>query len=410
MSLEKRLCLVYNADLVRVMDEYLNDDEAKELASDASLRERQDFHRALYNMSSEPMLVSRRVCPPSDISRRVIEVNEAFLRLTGFTKNEIIGKSVERVLGIASQKLVKYGIEIENKGKINIPTTLRTKTGHELPIEIHVSKFEFDTKNLHFAIIHDVEQHIEIQERIKHLLEKELRAKKRLEKEMASRSHFTRLLVHELKTQLTPMISASDALAVGLKDEPWITLALQLNQSCCDLNGRVEELIDLAKGEVGLLTLHPQFVDITDLMNNVIGFAQPHAFKKNQRLKLAIDQQLVGKRIKLDKDRFKQIVINLVTNSMKYTPDNGVIVLKVGQNGYFLVVRVIDSGCGISRARLDHMYEPYYQEDNSHLSKGLGVGLVLSHMLARLHGGDIKISSIEKRGTVCRIRIPMEVG
>ncbi|MEL7562835.1 ATP-binding protein [Dehalogenimonas sp. 4OHTPN] len=392
------------------MDEYLNDDEAKELVSDASLRERPDFHRALYNMSSEPMLVSRRVRPPSDISRRVIEVNEAFLRMTGLAKDEVIGKSVERVLGITSQTLVKYGIEIENKGEITIPTTLRTKTGHELSIEIHVSKFEFDTKNLHFAIIHDVEKHIETQKRIKHLLEKEHRAKKRLEKETASRSHFTRLLVHELKTQLTPMISASDALTVGLKDEPWITLALQLNQSCCDLNNRVEELIDLAKGEVGLLKLDPQFVDIADLMNSVIDFAQPHASKNKQRLKLTIDQSLLGKRIKLDKDRFKQIVINLVSNSMKYTPDNGAIVLKVGQDGGYLVARVIDSGCGISRARLDHMYEPYYQEDSSHLSKGLGIGLFLSNMIAKLHGGDIKISSIEKRGTVCRIRIPMEVG
>ncbi|MEN8614767.1 two-component regulator propeller domain-containing protein [Dehalogenimonas sp. THU2] len=243
-----------------------------------------------------------------------------------------------------------------------------------------------------------------------HELEKQYKKEKalheELEREVKRRIQFTRALVHELKTPLTPMVSASDALANGLQIPLWHNLAEQLRQGAVSLNHRIDELLDLAKGEIGILTIKAEPTDIKELLEDITAFVSIQAQKQHHTLSLELTEPIP--QVSLDRERIWQVILNLLNNAFKFTPDGGKICLHAEVKGEMLVVSVHDNGAGFTLEQQRRLFEPYHQNayDRERLS-GLGIGLALSKILVELHGGTIEVRSIRNKGSHVWFNVPI---
>lgn len=246
----------------------------------------------------------------------------------------------------------------------------------------------------------------QVEERLRELYEQERKLRRELEVQMRRRIEFTRALVHEIKTPLTSVVAASDLLAAELKEEPWLSLARHLYQGACDLNHRIDELLDLARGEIGMLRLRCKSVDPVRLLHGVANNIAPEVSRNAQSLLLNIPPSL--NLVWADGDRLRQVVLNLLSNALKFTPEGGKITLKAGEKNANLIVEVQDTGPGIAKEDQQRLFEPYHrlESDRERLS-GLGLGLALSKMLVELHGGQIWMKSEKGKGSTFGFSVPL---
>ena len=254
-----------------------------------------------------------------------------------------------------------------------------------------------------------LEQEITDHERTEAKLDKLYRTESKyhqeLERQMKQRVDFTRALVHELKTPLTPVLGASGILAEKLDDEPWLSLAQNIHRGAHNLNKRIDELLDLARGEIGMLKVDLKPVNPLSLLLEVVDYIRPQASVNGQFLTTEISPSLSS--IKVDKERLRQVVLNFLDNASKFTPRGGKITLKAREEGGCLTVEVQDTGRGIDKEQQQRIFQPYFrlESDRQHFS-GLGLGLALSKMLVELHGGDIWVKSQNHKGCTFGFSIP----
>jgi PAS domain S-box-containing protein len=217
-----------------------------------------------------------------------------------------------------------------------------------------------------------------------------------LEKEINTRAEFFRALVHELKTPLTPIVVSSETLRDLIQDKMFKKLAENVYQGAIRLNSRVDELLDISRGELGMLKLDCQPMDIGVLIKDVANYIKVQTTCNQQILIVDIPDSLP--QINADESRLRQVLLNLLNNAMKFTPPGGQILVTAKIEGGNLTVEVSDNGRGIDEADQARLFEPYnrVEEDRQHFS-GLGLGLALSKQLIELHKG--KIGVISKKGT-----------
>jgi PAS domain S-box-containing protein len=253
----------------------------------------------------------------------------------------------------------------------------------------------------------DVTEHRRAAEKLRELYQQEKDLRQQLEMEMNRRVEFTRALAHELKTPLTPMLISSQVLASELKEEPLLSLARNLSRGASNLNSRIDELLDLAKGEIGMLQLKIEPSDPLQLLQEVAEYVSPVALSRGQSLIMELPDSLplVG----IDKVRLRQIVLNLLNNALNYTPEGGRITLRAAQKEANLVVEVEDNGPGIAEEGQQHMFEPYNRmEVAGERLSGLGLGLTLCKTLVGLHGGQIWVKSAVGKGSTFSFSLPLE--
>ncbi|MFC1916031.1 ATP-binding protein [Chloroflexota bacterium] len=235
--------------------------------------------------------------------------------------------------------------------------------------------------------------------------EKDLRQE--LQAEINKRVEFTRALVHEIKTPLTPVVMASELLLEELKEEPALGLVRSINNGAYNLNQRIDELLDLARGEVGMLNLSSGSVDPLQLLRDMAHYTMPIAKRNGQSLNLELPSSLPL--IYADEDRLRQVVLNLLNNAFKFTSSGGEITLRAKKEDGNLVIEVQDNGHGISKEDQRRVFEPYHQlGGETARRRGLGLGLSLARTLVELHGGRMWVKSQKGKGSTFGFSIPFE--
>jgi signal transduction histidine kinase len=254
----------------------------------------------------------------------------------------------------------------------------------------------------------EVVERKQVEEKVQVLYQQERDLRRQVEAEMQKRVDFARALAHELKTPLTPMLMSSQMLESQLKDEPLLSLARNISRGASNLNSRIDELLDLARGEIGMLRLRTELFDIQELLKEVVEYSSPVASSHSQSLLLeAADSRLL---VRADSGRVRQVLLNLLNNALKFTPEGGRISLKATKKGPQLLVEVHDTGPGISEEEQQDLFEPYHHapKDREHLS-GLHLGLALCKMLVELHGGRISVRSSLGEGSTFGFTLPLEL-
>jgi signal transduction histidine kinase len=257
------------------------------------------------------------------------------------------------------------------------------------------SKLQYSERNYRELFIKSQQQY-----------ENEKTLRHNVEEEINKRIEFTRALVHELKTPITPILVALELLQESIKDERLLQLLQSMDRSATHLNNRINELLDLARAETNRLEINVETVNIKTLCQQVGQTMGVVALQKEQKLLIEIPERLPF--VTADNGRLRQVVANLLTNAIKFTPSGGTITLKARQENDKVHVEIHDTGPGISEEDQKRLFEPYHLRigDKERLS-GLGLGLALSKKFIELQGGEIFVNSRLGKGSTFGFTLPI---
>lgn len=219
---------------------------------------------------------------------------------------------------------------------------------------------------------------------------------------------FLSTLGHELRNPLGPMNTAAHILLrLGNDARAEKAVHVILNQVGV-LTRLAEDLMDVSRAGAGKIELDLQPVDLRTLLNETAFALQPAAAQKGVRLECVVPEGALG--VMLDTPRFQRVVLNLVGNALKYTPQGGSVWLKATQEGPEVVLRVEDTGIGIPPEVLPRIFDLFTQERQASdmVPGGLGIGLTIVKELVELHGGTVQARSPGAgKGAEFTVRLPV---
>ncbi len=227
--------------------------------------------------------------------------------------------------------------------------------------------------------------------------------------------NFYHMVSHDLSSPLTSareyVSMALNETAGSLNDKQRRFLEIA-SDSCNQMCVYVDDLLDVARLQTGKFVIHPSSVSTDKLVGQVMASIRPVAQEKGVRLKHAVEPDLP--QVEIDENRVKQVLSNMLSNALKFTPEGGEIVVQVADNPAapeFLVVSVTDTGRGIERDKLPHIFDRLYQATTSDSVDhgGMGLGLYICGELVRLHGGEIWVQSEPGKGSTFSFTIPKHV-
>jgi signal transduction histidine kinase len=226
----------------------------------------------------------------------------------------------------------------------------------------------------------------------------------RLEVLFTSQQRFIADVSHELRTPLT-VIKGNVDLMRRMKEFDPESLD-SIDQEAGRLTRLVTDLLLLAKAEAGSLPLTKSTVELDALLMEVFNEMRVLAANK-VRVKLTEIDQL---QVSGDRDRLKQVVLNLVANAIQYTPAGGDVYLSLNRSGDYAKLIVRDTGPGIPAEDLPYIFERFYRAEKSRTrssATGFGLGLSIAHWIVEQHGGKIEVSSRENKGTTFAVWLPL---
>lgn len=216
---------------------------------------------------------------------------------------------------------------------------------------------------------------------------------------------------HELRAPLNAIVGFSEILTADLDMLPREKVhdfMKNINVSGKHLQNLINDILDLSKIEAGKMELHVEAYPVTYFTESVARVLQAALQQKN--IKLVVNVSTDVEHLVVDQTRFKQILVNLVSNAIKYSNIGGNIWIDIGRVNNEIEVRVRDEGMGIKPEELPKLFNAFQQASNaSTVEEGTGLGLVITRRLIEMHGGQIWVDSEWGEGTTFRFRIPMVV-
>ena len=210
---------------------------------------------------------------------------------------------------------------------------------------------------------------------------------------------------HELRTPLTAIRGNLDLVKrYGMDD-----VSLEAMQSeTARMSRMVDDLLLLARADYGNLTIEMSEIDLDTVVGEV--FKEARILAKDRNLLVRI-HQIEPVRLNGNADRLKQLLLNLVSNAIKFTPDGGQIGLALRHTGNDAILQVTDTGVGIEPEDLTHVFDRFYQADTSRTritnTGGAGLGLSIAKWIVEAHGGTIEVKSTPNVQTVFTVKLPM---
>jgi heavy metal sensor kinase len=229
----------------------------------------------------------------------------------------------------------------------------------------------------------------------------------RLDRAFRRQRQFTADASHELRTPLTMLASQIDV-ALERKRSPaeYEQLLRSLREDAARMTQLVSELLTLARADAGQQVLTKEQLDLSELVRSIVPAMQPLAVQRG--LGLTEDIQAPTS-VSGDQTRLTQLVINLVDNALRYTPEGGRVSVSVGRDQEWAVLQVHDTGVGIAAEHLPHLFERFYRVDaaRARADGGSGLGLAIAQWIAQAHGGQISVESELGRGSTFTVRLPL---
>lgn len=392
------LALLWNARLRRQIKQRQQAEKA--------LNDQLEFMSALLNGTPHPLFVRDR-------EGRLQSCNDSYLEAVQACATDVIGKRLEDSLCSNHEHTQQIQADYQHVMQAGVPLIVDRQiciNDRELTIYHWVLPFRDSLGELQGII----GGWIDISDRRK-LIEELRLAKKQAEEANRAKSTFLATISHEIRTPMNAVIGMLE-LAVehaeqGRLDKPAIEVAYQ---SAKDLLGLIGDILDIVRIESGHLSLLPEPVNLTNVIESVARVFEGQARQKGLALQLVIDSS-ARCHVLIDPLRFKQVLSNLVSNAIKFT-EHGQVRISVAlthldaMSGPTLDLEVRDSGIGIADDEVQRLFNPFVQA-NAHSEgarAGTGLGLAISRNLCEMMGGSLTLKSLQDVGTQVRLLMPLQ--
>ncbi|HEX8139299.1 MAG TPA: response regulator [Pyrinomonadaceae bacterium] len=244
------------------------------------------------------------------------------------------------------------------------------------------------------------------------MLIREQAARAEAERANRTKDEFLATLSHELRTPLTAILGWSHLLRTNRLDESNIARAVEtIERNARAQSQLIDDLLDVSRIITGKLRLELHPVDLVSIIEAAIDSMRPAAEAKAIRFDVSLERD--ASRVSGDSNRLQQVVWNLFSNAVKFTPDGGRVTVRLDRTDSHARITVSDTGQGIEPQFLPFIFDRFRQADGSTTRKhgGLGLGLAIVRHLVELHGGTIKVQSEgQGRGATFTIELPLRVG
>jgi len=349
----------------------------------------------------------------ADKDGRVLRVNKEFTRLFNYSFDEVLGSYIDDL--VASEgyhdEAVLITKKVVNGEKVVLETVRRNRDGISIQVSLLASPIIVDGKlEAIYAIYQDITDRkwaeAALEERAKKLVEMNIRLKEadRL------KSQFLANMSHELRTPLNSIIGFTGILLMQMSGEINEEQKKQLNlikNSSKHLLSLINDILDISKIEAGKVELFIEEFLLNDIIEEVVEIYSPVLNEKGLKLLKDIP---AGITLHSDKRRFKQVLMNLVTNAVKFTEQGSIKVEAIVFKDKNLEICVTDTGIGVKEEDMDKLFKSFQQVDMSSTKRyeGTGLGLHLSRKLVIIMGGDISAKSEYGKGSKFTISLPLK--
>ena len=337
-------------------------------------------------------------------SGRYIKVNDATCRQLGYTREELLELTVFDIsVELTAERWEERWPVYREIGSNSFEGHRITKDGRTVPVDITASLVQFGEHEYLFTVARDAS--------VRRHIESELRAARDLaETANQAKSQFLANMSHELRTPLNAIIGFSEVISSALfgpLDARYRDYAQDIHGSGHHLLRIINDLLDLSKVEAGRLELRDSPVSIAAIFETCRRMVADRAATAG----ITLDFRPTNLEVSADELRLEQVLLNLASNAVKFTPAGGRVSVSatLALTGE-VVISVADNGIGMAPEDIPRALQPFGQIDNS-LARphgGTGLGLPLAQRLVELHGGTMTIDSTLGKGTTVTVVLPVE--
>jgi len=321
----------------------------------------------------------------TDRRGRIILINDAALNILNVSRETVISNSIIDVLGLGEQYTFETLVQEPDSLILDFSTE---KELYILRASLSVIQKETGFVNGLIVVLHDITEHEKIDQ---------------------ERREFVANVSHELRTPLTTMKSYLEALADGVwRDETIAPRFIEVTQTETERMIRlVNDLLQLSKLDSKDYKLNTSWINFTRFFNKVID-----RFELTKQENVVFVREIPGEAIfiEIDEDKITQVLDNIISNALKYSPQGGKITFRVKELNEHIQVSVSDEGVGIPKADLSKIFDRFYRVDKARSRKlgGTGLGLAIAKEVVVAHGGEIWAESRENKGTTIFFTLPLE--
>jgi len=342
--------------------------------------------------SSDDAIVSK------DLNGVIMSWNAAAERMFGWTAKEAIGKPITIIIPKDRIEEEHFVLSRIRRGLIvdHFETVRQRKDGSTIQISVTISP------------IHAPDGTVVGASKIARDITEQLRLRQEADEANRMKDEFLATLSHELRTPLNTVVGYTAMLRKGVMDGAQQEKAIEvIHRNAQVLTDLVGELLDTSRMVTGKVRLDIHETDLSLLATEAVENIRPSVAAKGICLEVQIQP---GVQILADRDRLRQVMWNLLTNAVKFTPTGGRIEIQVYSESPSAHIVVRDTGIGLSAEALPHIFKRFWQGENGQMRDygGLGLGLSLSKYLTELHGGSIQaLSAGRGKGSEFRVSLPL---
>ncbi len=336
--------------------------------------------------------------------------NQVAAELLGRAANDVVGEQFDAVL-------LQAGATHEERDALMAHLAAAPTRSAELRIKdtwysVTVDRLEQNAATLPTAVVcvlTDISARKMIEQERESLLERADQARHAAEMANQSKSDFLAVASHELRTPLNAIAGFVQLLTLGIRgpvNEAQIADLEKIRRSQITLTSLINDLLSFARLERGAVTYDIGPVDLNAIMSSCAELIEGLATERHVTLRAErTDAPLSAM---ADADKVQQILLNLLSNALKFTPAGGSVVVSGASEESYAVIHVTDTGTGIPADKLDAIFDPFVQVDQRRVraQEGIGLGLSISRELSRAMGGDLTVQSTLGRGSTFTLRLP----
>ena len=332
-------------------------------------------------------------------------VNRTLAEMLGYARVELEGWHLQKILPPGARVFYNTHLfpMLRMHGKADeIFLALQTKDGREIPVLLNAVRRDRDDRFVNDCVVVRLHQRAQYEQQL-------LEARREAEQASAAKDRFLSMMSHDLRTPLTAISGNAQFLAKGLHGE--LNAEQQedvgnIQAAAREVARMIDDILAFAQLETGRVRVEPRPVPVDAAITRAESLIRVHLAQSH----LSFDSNACDDlTVRADPDRLQQILLNLLTNAIKFTPPGGRITVSCERAGDRALLRVRDTGIGIAHDQLERIFDAFVQlggESPHTTQRGVGLGLAISRELARAMGGELTADSTPGEGSVFTLELP----